>query len=597
MTATASIPYAERRDLSAVEFLEGIAGLEGQDYDDALWLRASWDRAFFCTVMFPERFTSPFNRMHEAFLARPKTPFYQRKTDVKVADAAPRGGAKSTIASFAEIVHDVCYGFEAFVGILSTTFDLSMSLVKDLFDAFKTPELYPDLHAVYGPFKVVGSQTDFVVHVQGGVTVGTRIKAFSFGGSIRGVKHAGIRLTKLLFDDAEHPERVRSPLQRFKTKDFVTKDALKAGLTDGGTIFQWVGTVLHPDSALANILKGAKGWKGWKTKRWQSIIRWPKRMDLWEQCRQVWAGEADVGLLDDLRRTRAELINADDADTRTRLEAKLLALEEQAEEASTKAREWYLERQGDMDEGAEVLWPEVEPLWRLTVLLWSDGAASFHSEKQNQPSDPERQPLNPDTFRRCRFDGRDIHTADGRIISLRGDCDIAVHLDPRASKEVERNDFAAIATVARDRRTGRRFVLRCRMERVSPTQQRAWMWSEFDQLGRKNVRYSYENNGFAALNDEGFERSKHERQHPPRGQQQRPWNLDVVGIPSTDNKNDRILAMEPDLVNGFIEFADTIPQDVLEQFREIPSGSHDDGPDAIQRADERLRSGHTARSW
>jgi predicted phage terminase large subunit-like protein len=531
------------RTLSPPAFAELCDSLAADDEstDAVLFARCRTDRALFCRLFLEGRFPLDWNRMHLDFLARPKTSFDAREAPAKIADAAPRGGAKSTLESYAEPVHDVCYGLEAFIGLTSTTFGLSEDLVKDLHQTFKDAEAHADLHRVFGPFTLRGTETDFVVTCPGGVAVGTRIKAFSFGGTVRGVKHAGIRPTKWIIDDGEHPERVRSPDQRAKTWDFLTKDILKSG--SRCTIYRVVGTVLHPDSMLANLLKSP----GWRAVRWRAVLAWPERMDLWEDCRRLWA-----------------------------------RLEDPDREAT--ARAFYDAHRDEMDRGAEVLWPENEPLWALMLLLWADGVASFYSEKQNEPRDPERQVFDTDRFQRFRFDGTHIHmparevggkAIPGRVVPL-ADCEIAHWLDPSLGKAT--SDFPALATVACERRTGYRFVLRCTLDKGPPDTQRARVWAEFEHLPRG--KWGTDETGLGALFGEGFEREKAERK-----QQGRAWQLPMEGHKLSSDKIVRISRLQPDAINGFIQFADDLPLAVIEQFRDFPTAAHDDAPDAIERAD------------
>ena len=63
------------------------------------------------------------------------------------------------------------------------------------------------------------------------------------------------------------------------------------------------------------------------------------------------------------------------------------------------------------------------------------------------------------------------------------------------------------------------------------------------------------------------------------------------GLPSTENKVEVIASIQPDTVNGWIEFDVGLPQEVIEQFGDLPNGAHDDGPDAIVHADRLLTTG------
>ena len=124
-------------DLPTGAFLEAVSSWSAQEVDDAMWMRCREDRALFCAAFFPDRFPAPFNLMHRDFLSRPKVCWTERKSKRQEADAAPRGGAKSTLRSYAELLHDVVYGLEAYVAVISTTYDLAEDLVKD-----PTPHLH-----------------------------------------------------------------------------------------------------------------------------------------------------------------------------------------------------------------------------------------------------------------------------------------------------------------------------------------------------------------------------------------------------------------------------------------------------------------------
>jgi hypothetical protein len=527
-------------ELDADAFLDALETLDDDACTlDALHLRCRDDLAMFGAVFCGERLPLPYNAFHRDVLARPKVAWTERTRPQRIADAAPRGNAKSTIESYISLIHDAVYGLEAFVGIISTTYSLSEDLVADLHAALTEAELHPELHECYGPFICIGGKTDFVVHVPGQDARGTRFAAYSFGGSIRGSKHAGIRFTKIVIDDGEHPEKVRSPAQRLKTWDYLTKDIIKAG--DRYTVFRIIGTVLHPDSLLNRVIGAAVGGYGlgWTGKRWQSVITWPERTHLWALCRDLWS----------------DLTDPDREET---------------------ARGYYERHRVAMDRGAQVLWPEKEGLFDLHIMLWTDGAASFNSEKQNEATDPERQVFYPERWRRCTFDGLTVTTSKGRLVPL-SSCKLAVWLDPRASLNVEKNDYAALAIVARDPH-GYVYILACDMRRDDTTQQLDRVWGAFDMHHTRAV-YGYEDNGFQVMMSKEFDRIRAERRDANRA-----INCHLQGHTSTQNKMDRISGLAPRLDNGWIEVCDDVPHEVAEQFRQIPSGSHDDGPDAIERA-------------
>jgi hypothetical protein len=480
-------------------------------------------------------------------LARPAVAWHERRGQTHRLDVAHRGAAKSTLATFVDLVHAVVYGLDRFIAIASATDDLSAVFVKNLHRAFTDRVGLPMLHEMYGPIRVVGGMTDFVVSVDGQPSC--RIGSFSARGPIRGQNHEGQRPTRIVYDDMEHPEDSRSPARRESAWRWVVSDAGEAG-DPTCCLHQWVGTTTHRDGP---VMRAALS-PAWRSTSWKALQAWPERMDLWEQCRRLWADLADPNRIE-------------------------------------TARAWYEERREEMDRGASVLWPERYPLFELMCRWWASPAA-FSAEMQNDPRDPARSVFDVTAFGRCRWDGAgQVVTSKGRTIAL-SDCDLAVWLDPIPPSETG-TDFAALATVARERRTGQRLVLSCDMRRLAPSQQRAAVWAAFERWGTR-ARYGYEDNAFAALFGEDFKREMTERKGTAK-----PWQLSIHGVPSTENKIEVISSVEPAVVNGWLEFDISLPQAVIDQFADIPHGAHDDGADAIVRAD-RLICGMTAqvaRPW
>ncbi len=101
----------------------------------------------------------------------------------------------------------------------------------------------------------------------------------------------------------------------------------------------WVGTVLHHDAVLVRAAKSPV----WQVTEFQAIVKWPDRMDLWEAFEEVFNNEG-----------------------------------------VDQARAFYDRNKAEMDAGAVVNWPSVQPL----VWLMLERAASrdaFQTEYQNKP--------------------------------------------------------------------------------------------------------------------------------------------------------------------------------------------------------------------
>lgn len=527
---------------TTAEFLKSLEGLTQRQETDALYARCRCDLGLFCLTYLGKRFTSPFNRVHHALLQERREPWYERTVTVKEAEAAPRGVAKSTLESWAKVIHAVVYGLEAFVAIGAAGFALSTDLVEDLHRVFRSPEAYSDLHRDYGPIICSGPKTKFFVRAQGQGEC--KIMALSMGGEFRGPKSDGTRPTLIILDDAEHPKRVMSAKGREYTWSYLTKDILKAGRK--GTIFRVVGTILHADSMLAKLMKSP----GWKTRTWKALLSWPTDMALWAEAKLIWSNLSN-------------------------------------DDRVVDAIAFYEAHKPEMDAGAEVVWPEEESLWDLMVLWWED-APSFFSEKQNQPRDPARQRFDPGQFRKCRFDGSEIHQLgpSGQVVRSvpLSQCKLAAWLDPAVGKEAGKNDFWCLAFGAIDP-DGWRYLLTTVMQRSRSSQQRNAVWALFEKY--PETIFGVEDNGFQALFGDDFERERRERKAAGK-----PWRIKIKGYTSTVNKIARIDCLETPLMeHGWLQVSERTPGIVLGQFRDFPHASHDDGPDAIERMDWLLTGG------
>src|SRR5690606_19441035 len=89
------------------------------------------------------------------------------------------------------------------------------------------------------------------------------------------------------------------------------------------TAFVLMGTTVHYDSLLMDILYRRSDFK---TKVYRALIEEPKNVELWEECRKIYVNRENPNRAED-------------------------------------ARAFYEANREAMDEGARVLWPEVQPLW------------------------------------------------------------------------------------------------------------------------------------------------------------------------------------------------------------------------------------------
>lgn len=100
------------------------------------------------------------------------------------------------------------------------------------------------------------------------LTNGARIIAVGAGKAIRGLlHHEGTRPDLVILDDIETDEVVRTIDQRAKFKEWFLKVVMNIGSAD--TSIWVIGTIMHYDSLLANLINGAFG--GFVGKKYEAI--------------------------------------------------------------------------------------------------------------------------------------------------------------------------------------------------------------------------------------------------------------------------------------------------------------------------------------
>ncbi|MEN9501555.1 MAG: hypothetical protein RI964_840 [Pseudomonadota bacterium] len=256
--------------------------------------------------------------------------------------AAPRGEAKSTIASLIFVIWCMVYAKKHYICLVMDSFDQAsamMEAVKAELEA--NPRLQMDFPKATGAGRLW----------QQGVIVSAndiKLQAFGSGKRMRGLRHGPHRPDLVIGDDLENDENVRKPEQRDKLESWLKKAVLQLGSADGSMDVVIIGTVLHYDSLLSRLLQNPL----WEHAKFQAITQWPDNMYLWDKFEGV--------LLD------------------------------QGEEA---ALDFYASRKNEMDAGARVSWVAARPLVRLMIIRARDGHGAFDSEHQNDPVSGEDAPF------------------------------------------------------------------------------------------------------------------------------------------------------------------------------------------------------------
>lgn len=502
--------------------------------DELIYIRAYRDFEFFVSYFFEHHCGYPFSPMHLDFCRAEKEPARRRRRE---AIAAPRGHAKSTFKTLFKVIHAIVYGYEPFILILGNSMPEARDKVNAIRDELESNERLIQVYGALAPSK--GSRWKFVTQN------GTMVMAKSKSQQIRGLRYGVDRPSLIILDDAESPDGVLNEEQRQKTRDWFYKDVLKCGQIDGSSNVIVVGTCLHPDSLLSELLRAP----GWESNKYQAVIHFSKHPELWTRFNELYM----------------DLSNPKRGD-------ELVA--------------FYKANENALLEGTEVLWPEAENYLKLMLMQLSEGKASFHSEKQNEPYDPERQIFDMERAKRVRlvFDGKslsEIHWLDGSgktVPRKKLDRIVAFH-DPALGKKPGQGsepDFAAIVVVAQDV-DGYLYCLD------------AWIEKQVVSVQVERALLMYEKWGFETLylEDNNFQELL-KQTYADAQEKQNQRKLRVYGVSQHTNKMQRISTLEPEITYGHLLFADSVHPRLINQLALFPTTS-DDGPDALQGAVAQLK--------
>lgn len=468
----------------------------------------------------------------------------------KIAEAAPRSHGKSSYLSKAAPLREICYRKRKYIIIISETPSVSGPNLEWIANQLKHNEkLRNDFGPLLSPKQQINptdNSGEFVAWIpyKDGKKELTLVQAASTGGALRGRNWNGTRPDLIIGDDLEDARpggNAATKEQREKWKDWFNSTVMPLGDPKGKkTAFIIIGTVVHEDSLLNNLILNDPDFK---SKKYKAIIAEPTRVDLWDECKAIYLdGNTAIG------------------------------------ERKANALAYYEKNRAEMDEGAEVLWGEVQPLWRLLMWKWTYGSKAFNTEYQNEPRDEESQIFIPEKFR--YYDESDLLNENGSYIAL----DYYSFWDVAAGKN-SRSDYNAIVTIGRDRRTNIFYIidtwaqkcpahiaLKKALEKIKEFQPRVFtvetigvgfdMHRQLTELAAKEKIYS--------------------------------TRIKSVGHYAT-KKEKRIEALQPLCANGFLRFKRNQGL-LIEQLEQFPTGQYDDLPDALTGAIDQAGGMRTRRS-
>lgn len=296
--------------------------------------RARREFQYFAKTYFPHYISPHDSVLHTYLYNRLPRLLRGRQKGVKLAIAAPRGEAKSTLVTQIFTLWCTITGNRKYIPIIMDTQHQAAAMLE----AIKA-ELESNTRLLLDFPEACGAGTVW----KAGVMVtsgGTKLQAFGSGRRMRGLRHGCHRPDMVICDDLENDVNVRSRTQRDKLEEWLRTTVLKLGAADDSMDVLVVGTILHHDSLLARLLHNPL----WESARFQAILQWPKEMALWDQ----W---------------QARLIN----------------------EGEAAADAFFRQHRPQMEAGAQISWPKVRTLESLMKIRARDGINAFDAELQNQP--------------------------------------------------------------------------------------------------------------------------------------------------------------------------------------------------------------------
>ena len=413
-----------------LRLLQELKSAGKDDEAKSLWLaRCATDLELFAKAYFPHYCQYPFNAFHDDYF----NSIEFMEVGIRRVRAAPRGYAKSTLAALIKPIHDVCYGLEQFIILVSETQDQANQKLRDIRSEIFNNAALADDYGIHFKTKTPG-ETQYILYCGKNACM---FQSYGAGVEVRGIRFGSSRPTKIIVDDGEDSEEVLNEALRQKKENWFFQVISQLG--SNNTNIEVIGTVLHPESLLKKLLKNP----AYDGKIFKSVVNWAKNQKLWDQWTDIYT-------------------NLDN------------------EKHQEDAEAFYELNKDGLLEETKVLWPEKEPYIYLMKELVEKGRRAFMKEKQNEPIGGEEALFEVLHFYRETSEGfliegtnvlipwEQLKDKQGQWLNMYG------ALDPAAGQTKARpgrlSDFACILSGVKDLK-GRLFVHRDWTRRATPTQQ------------------------------------------------------------------------------------------------------------------------------
>ena len=438
------------------------------------------------------------------------------KAERHIAYAVPRQHAKTAWLSNIFLAHQIVFKHKRYIVLFSETTDVAGDFITwtryQLKLNEKLREDFGELLHVQPNRNELDNKYEFIT------SSNIKVEAKGLGTQTRGLRHGSTRPDLFILDDLESDESTSTAEQIAKAKAWFN-DSMIPALAKGGTVI-YLGTILCYGSLLHYVVEERRDFE---SRKFAAIESFAKRTDLWDEWRQIYIKDE--------------------------------------EDAPEQAKQFYLDNEADMLEGASILWPGYWSYYELIIIREESGTKSFNQEYQNNPTDEERQIFKPEYFEEFYFNDEEL---DGIDSANFGAVDIAMGK--------EKGDYSVIVSGALNRTTGTLYVYDAYMERCHPN-------VLIDEVVSHTFENQYEGLGVEAQAAQEFIADRMSDELQARGY---PAHTRLKQIKHRTRKELRIEAMLPDIQKGKIRFHrkfKNTPE--MEQFEMYPMHRNDDFPDAV----------------
>ena len=437
----------------------------------------------------------------------------------RIVEAAPRGNAKSSIVSLIFPIWCVVFNKKKFIILISDTASQANEFLGNIRSEFENNDR---LREDFG--ELVGEQWR-----NDDITTKTDIRILALGArkKIRGRRHRSQRPDLIICDDLENDENTVNPEQRKKNENWFFKAVSKAG--DETTDIVVVGTIIHYDSLLSKLLSNPL----YKSKKWQAVQDFSPSSK-WQEWEEMY-----------LRMT-----------------------EKEKNQSTNPAKQFFLDNQEEMLSGTRVLWPDGQPYYRLMEIRLTEGPASFDSEYQNNPINPEDCLFQEEWFKFIEL---------SEYVEIIGACDPSMGKTAMA-------DYSAIIFLGRTKE-GFLDVLIADIARRHPDK----IIDDIIQ-NAASITQTHKEAPLRAFGVESVQFQEYFKDRLDVESRKRGFYLPVISTENQNTKKEiRIQTLQPLVKNGTIRFQKN-QRLLLEQLKYYPLADHDDGPDALEMAVRKART-------